>query len=71
MTIKDFINDKPFSSFWASIFLIYDKNEKFITDIRVENMTQEQFEKYKNYIQFKKQEVGSDYMHFDYFKERE
>lgn len=55
--------------FWADLFHFYDRNGAPIEDISGPDMTTEQFEKYKNYIEFRGQSVTGDYTHHGWYKE--
>lgn len=68
-TLKDTIGDKKFSDFWCDRFYFYDNNENIIESIWVPDMTLEQFDKYKDYVEFKDLFIGGDYVHNSYFKE--
>lgn len=63
--IEDYHNP---ALFWCDCFHIYDTSGNYVLDIWGPDMTNEQFDVYKDYYEFKTCWTGCDYTHHHYLK---
>ena len=54
--------------FWCDCFHIYDASGNHVLDILGPDMTNEQFDTYRDYYEFKPCWTGNDYTHHHYLK---
>lgn len=54
--------------FWCDYFHIHDENGNFLSTIDGRDMTNKQFEQFKDYEELKPEFCGGDYMHHHYLR---